>query len=484
MTQQSDKRKTYDTWDEAFRGLIPVQRQQSVRIATYTQAIFAEACKTEFGKTQPGGAERMQPIYGELAYKCGLYHQLGKALVPAEYQTFDPAFSEEEQALYRRYPVAGRWLVAHLQEKTSGRSRKNAEGEIPTENIPWLMIRESCQQHMERFDGTGYPDGRADTAISPIAQIVGIAKMFDHLSAEVKSENPFSEAFDTVLQESGKAFSPELCAVFKAARPQIQQIFNRYIHYTMKLPRTIPLVKKTKDRPMGLAYRPMVGDTPSCTKAYEAIPRFLLKDGTVEDMAAVAPRLARTGMTEDVTFYLLYEACDLLLRIQNCQLQPQYLIVPMFAEFFSKTSQLARLEELFTHQPIDRSRLLLAIPEEVLLGANKGQSEVIARYLKNGVSLMLDGYHPEAISPAKLKEWGFSFVRLSPETSVQPLYASDIRALQDRHITVFAACAEHQHMKWLVESGVYAVSSPLNGEPVDEETVIREALLKEREGRV
>ncbi len=482
--QQPDMRKTFDTWEEAFRGLIPVQRQQSVRIAGYTQAIFVEACEAGFGTGQPGGAERMQSTYGELAYKCGLYHQLGKALVPAEYQTFDPAFSEEEQALYRRYPAAGRRLVAELQEKTSGKTRKKTQGESPTENIPWLMIRESCQQHMERFDGTGYPDGRAETAISPIAQIVGIAKMFDHLSAEVKSENPFSEAYDAVLAESGKAFSPELIAVFRAARPRIQQIFNRYIHYTMKLPRTIPLVKKLKNRPMSLMYRPMIGGNPSQTTAFEAVPRFVIKDGVAEDMAAVAPRLARTELTEDVTFYLLYEACDLLLRMQNCQLPPYYVFVPMFAEFFSKTSHLARFEELFSHQPIDRSRLLLSIPEEVVLQANKGESEVIARYLKSGISLVLDGYHPEAISPAKLKEWGFSFVRLSPETSVQPLYASDVRALQDRHITVLASCAEHQHLKWLTESDVYAVSSPLNGEPVDEETVIREALLKEREGRI
>lgn len=484
MTQQPDKRKTFDTWEEAFRGLSPAQRQHSVRVASYTQAVFAQACEDGFGKDLPGGADRMQSTYSELAYKCGLYHQLGKALVPEEYQTLDPSFSEEEQALYRRYPAAGRRLVAELQEKTSGKPRKKGEGELPTENVPWLMIRESCGQHMERFDGTGFPEGRAEAAISPIAQIVAIAKLFDRLSAEVKSENPFSEAYDAVLQESGKAFSPELCAVFKAARPRIQAIFNRYIHYTMKLPRTIPLVKKTKDRPMGLCYRPMVGGTPARVTAYEAVPYFTVRDGVVEDMAAVAPRLARTELTEDVTFYLLYEACDLLLRMQNCQLQPYYVVVPMFAEFYSKTNHLARLEELFKHQPVDRSRLLLTIPEEVLLNANKGESDVIARYLKNGVSLLLDGYHPEAISPAKLKEWGFSFVRLSPETSVQPLYASDVRALQDRHITVFASCTDHQHLQWLAQSGVTAVSSPLNGEPVEEDTLIRDALLKEREGGV
>ena len=43
------KRKEYETWDEAFRGLAPVVRQQSVRVAAYTQALFVQACAGSFG---------------------------------------------------------------------------------------------------------------------------------------------------------------------------------------------------------------------------------------------------------------------------------------------------------------------------------------------------------------------------------------------------------------------------------------------------
>ncbi len=479
MNQLNDKRKSYDTWEEAFKGLAPVVRQQSVRIAAYTQALYVQACESGFGAKFAGGAERMQSSYANLAFKCGMYHQLGKALVPHEYQILEVGFSDEETALYRKYTTEGRRLVAELQEKGSGNKNKNVQGEPFTDKIPWLMIRESCQQHMERYDGTGYPDGRADKAISPIAQIVGMAKMFDHLSAEIKSENPFSEACESILDESGKAFSPELCEVFKTAKSKIHNIYNKYIHYTMKLPRTIPLVKKAKGRPMGLAYRSLTGGD-FTTVAYEAIPWFKTKEGERADIAEIGPRLARTGLTVDMTFYLLYEAADTLLRIQNCELDLKYLLVNMLPEFYSRQSYLKRFEELFSNQPVDRSRLLLTIPEKFVLGANKGETEIICRYLKNGIALVLDDYHPESISPAKLKELGFSHVRLSPETSAKPLYASDVRALMDRNITVFASCAEHQHLKWLAESGVYGVSSQLNGETVDEDTVIRDTLLRER----
>ena len=88
MKEQSWKRKEYETWDEAFRALTPVIRQQSVRVASYTQVLFAQACASSYGSQTADGAERMKSKFSDVAYKCGMYHQLGKALVPPEYQIF------------------------------------------------------------------------------------------------------------------------------------------------------------------------------------------------------------------------------------------------------------------------------------------------------------------------------------------------------------------------------------------------------------
>lgn len=482
MKELNEKRRDYGTWEEAFRGLAPVVRQQSVRIAAYTQALFIQACASGFGAQTPAGAERMQPTYADLAYKCGMYHQLGKALVPEEYQLLHSTFTAEEHQLYRKYTTDGRRLVARLQELSSpSRRRGNADPqeEIPTENIPFLMLRESCQQHMERFDGTGYPEGRRGAQISPIAQIVGMAKMFDHLSAEVRSENPLTEAIAAIMAQSGKAFDPALCQVFADCRAKIQSIYIKFIHYTMRIPRTIPLVTKSKDRPMGLSYRAVTAGEQ--VVAYEAIPWFAGKGEEKEDAATVADRLARTELTADVSFYLLYEAADTLLRIQNCGLNLSYLLVQTIPGLFSRESHLKRFEELFTDQPVDRSRLLLTIPAKMVLEANKGEREVIGRYLRNGIALLLDDYHPESVSPAQLKEWGFTHVRLAPEVNAQDAYASDVRGLQEFGITVFATVTDPQHLSWLAENGVYAVCSALNGPMVEEDELIRESLLRERD---
>jgi len=145
--EQTWSRKEYETWDEAFRGQSGVIRQQSVRVAAYTQALFVQACASGFGASTDDGAERMQGEYADLAYKCGMYHQLGKALVPPEYQLWRPDFTEEEQAVYRKYTSDGRLLVATLQERgtRAKEKRKGEYTELPTKNIPWLMIRETCQ---------------------------------------------------------------------------------------------------------------------------------------------------------------------------------------------------------------------------------------------------------------------------------------------------------------------------------------------------
>ncbi len=484
MNQLLQQRRYFETWEEAFRGLIPAVRQQSVRVASYTQVLYLQACQMGFGLRHPGGELRMQATYGDLAYKCGMYHQLGKALLPQEYQVYEPTFTKEEVALYRTYTTEGRQLVAELQVLGTNTKRPPGEEEPPTDNIPWLMLRESCQQHNERFDGTGYPDGRAGNDISPIAQIVGMAKTFDHYSAGVKSENPFSDACDAVVQAAGTAFSPELCEVFKASRSKLQSTYNKYIHYTKKIPRTIPLVKKTKGRPMGLAYHAMVGGPQSQVTAFEAAPWFSVNAGEVEELSAVAPRLARTGLTVDVAFYLLYEAADTLLRMQNCQLQAKYLLLQMFPEFYSKESHLKRFEELFSNQPVERAHLLLTLPQERLLKSNKGELEVLTRYLKNGIALLLDDYDPQNISPTRLKELGIAHVRLAPQISAQPQYAADVQALRALDITVFATATAPEQLGWLAECGVHAVRTPWSNDPMDEDTLIQSSLLREREATV
>lgn len=489
MNRQNWERKEYETWDDAFRGLSPAVRQQSVRVAAYTQVLFVQACASGFGADTPQGAARMRGQYGDLAYKCGLYHQLGKSLVPPEYQVWEKDFTQEEQAVYRKYTTDGRVLVATLQERGAAKLRKrNLTGfqEQPTDNIPWLMIRESCQQHMERWDGSGYPDGRKGDEISPIAQIVGIARELDRLASQTKSEDPFGEAMAELLSQKGTCWSEKLTDVLEGAREKCREVYRKYIHYTMALPKTIPLVEKRPERPMGLRYRPMVSRPGGNPVAYEAVGYLAdLDNGQGEKLTALERQemLRRTGIDVEVMFYFLYEAADTLYRLDNCKLEHQGILVQMLPGFYQSGSQLQRFIKLFEDQPVSRDKLLLTIPAQTVAEANKGTTEVISRYLRNGLQLVVDQYNPEQISPEQLKTMGFTWLRLAPELYLQQSTANTMQQLLREGFRIVGGNADTQDsLKWQLSGGAAFTGGTMTGVPVTEDELIRDALLKERAG--
>ena len=484
------RRTEYETWEEAFHGLAPAVRQQSVRVAAYTQAIYVQACDKNFGKESKEASERMKGKYADLAYKCGMYHQIGKALVPHEYQIWNDSFTEEEQAVYKKYTSDGRVLASCLQEQ-SGRSRDRKKSEFseqPTKNIPWLMIRESCEQHMERWDGKGYPAQKSTTSISPIAQIVGLAKELDRLASETKSEDPFAEAMQILIDQSGTAWNPALIDVLKETRSKCRAIYNKYIYYTAALPKTIPLVEKRKDRPMGLKYRPMISDTAGTVVAYEAVPWFggvLGRPGETETVSEVEEMLIRKKLVEDISKYFLYEAADAVLRIENCQLDLKWVVLRMLPSFYQLNSQLQNFNQLFKDQPINKEKLILTIPAELMANANKNTTTLVERYLRNGIKLMPEGYDPakhgEKLPLEKLKETGVTHIRFAPEIYMQQETANAINAFRSAGFTVIGGEADsHDTVSWLEACGVSCMSGTISGVMVNEDELIRDSLVRER----
>ena len=482
------KRTEYETWEEAFHGLAPAIRQQSVRVAAYTQALYVQACEMNFGKDSKENSERMKGKYADLAYKCGMYHQLGKSLVPPEYQVWNESFTEEEKAVYKKYTTDGRVLAAVLQEKGNKPGKKIEYAEQPTKNIPWLMIRESCEQHMERWDGAGFPEGKTGKAISPIAQIVGIAKELDRLASGTKSEDPFAEAMQILIDQSGSAWNPALVEVLTASRSKCRAIYNKYIHYTEALPKTIPLVEKKKDRPMGLRYRPMISDTAGTVVAYEAIPWFggiLGRPGETESMAEVEDMLVRKKMVEDISKYFLYEAADAVLRIENCKLNLKWVLLRMMPSFYQLGTQLANFSQLFKDQPIQKEKLLLTVPAEMLANASKNTQNLVERYIRNGIRFVLDGYDPakhgEKLPSEKLKDMGFIYIRIAPELYMKTETADAIASLKAENFVILGGEADsHETVTWLEACGADCMSGTISGIMVSEDELIRDSLVRER----
>ena len=485
MNEQTWTRKEYESWDEAFRGLAPIIRQQSVRVADYTRALFVVASKKGFGRDVKGGADRMRGAYADLAFKCGVYHQLGKALVPHEYQIWQSDFTEEEKTVYKKYTTDGRLLISSLQMKGERvrEKRKGRMGEFPTDNIPFLMLRESCEQHMERYDGSGYPKGLKDKEISPIAQIVGLAKELDRLASETKSETPFNFAMNKLREGKGKEWSEQLISVLDGAEEECRNIYNKYIIYTRTLPKTVSLVDKKPGRKMGLKYRPMVSDFHGTVKMYEAIPWFggiLEQPDETETIEDLRELLKRTSLVESVSWYFLYEATDALLRIKNCKLEVEGILLNMIPEFYSLPTQLQKFTQLFIDQPVDKEKLLLTVPAETVKTASKTTLKLIQRYAKNGIRLVLDGYRPEELDAEYLKEIGITVLRPAPDIYINVETANLVQNLILEGFTFIGAEAnDADTLSWLVAGGFDCSSGTITGNLVDEDGLILDSLARE-----
>jgi HD-GYP domain-containing protein (c-di-GMP phosphodiesterase class II) len=81
---------------------------------------------------------------------------------------------------------------------------------LPTE------VGQIIAAHHERWDGHGYPQGLQGAEIPLLARIVGMAQLFDHLTADAPGRSPLSveQAIRQIADPSLMQFDPQLLELF------------------------------------------------------------------------------------------------------------------------------------------------------------------------------------------------------------------------------------------------------------------------------
>lgn len=475
------------TWDQAFRGMLPALRQQSVRVGAYTEAIFRRACADGFARKTPGAAQ-IHEKNAELAYKCGLYHQLGKTMLPQSYQIEQSDFSAQDKKIFRRYPLLGRRLVAQLQQRSvqPGYFPAKDQPEPPTRNLAWLMIRESCAMHMERADGSGYPLGLRGDEITPIGQIVGLAHELDTLACGIRSEQPFEDAMKLLEAQSGKQFSEELIGVLKNARPACKKVFQQYIQYSRIIPKVITLVDQRANRPMGLKFYPLAKTAQGAAAAWRAEPWFV---GMVEDeptkltnLAETLPMLQRTGLTPDICKYFLYEAADTLLRLAACRIDTPGILMELPMEYYLASGTPFQLEELAKNQPIPMEKLLLTVPQKELLALEPMQMELLQRVQRSGVSLIVTGFDPANLANANVAALQPRGFMIDPALYMNKQTAMDIARLNRAGYLTMGTADESPAAAWLEGCSIGLMGGGAFGAALTQDELIVQ-VLEQSEGQ-
>ncbi len=134
-------------------------------------------------------------------------HDIGKVYVPASILDKPGNLTDRERDVVREHSRLGCELLARAPGLT--------------EAAP--VVRD----HHERWDGTGYPAGRAGTSISRAARLLAITDVFDALthSRSYKGAWTIEAALAEIERDAGSHFDPELARLFvRYARQAIPRV--------------------------------------------------------------------------------------------------------------------------------------------------------------------------------------------------------------------------------------------------------------------
>jgi putative two-component system response regulator len=135
-------------------------------------------------------------------------HDTGKLGIPHAILRKPGALDDAEWAVMRTHPEIGHAILR--------------QSEAPV----FQLAAEVALRHHEKWDGSGYPDGLAGTAIPESARIVTLADVFDALSMTRPYKQPWPvEKIATYVQaNSGKQFDPALVVTFFTILPELMHI--------------------------------------------------------------------------------------------------------------------------------------------------------------------------------------------------------------------------------------------------------------------
>lgn len=121
---------------------------------------------------------------------AGLMHDIGKIGLPDSVLQKAGKLSKNERGLIALHPELSAKILAPLPK--------------------FDRIREIIVQHHERYDGTGYPEGRFDDQILIESRVLTVADAFDALCTERPYRAPLTaeEAMGWIESEVGRQFCP------------------------------------------------------------------------------------------------------------------------------------------------------------------------------------------------------------------------------------------------------------------------------------
>ena len=88
----------------------------------------------------------------------------------------------------------------------------------------WNVMREAIKYHHERYDGSGFPEGKRMTEIPFFARIIAVADILDGLTALAPEEErlPLPIACQVIRKATGSSFDPLAVVALSEVQEELQ----------------------------------------------------------------------------------------------------------------------------------------------------------------------------------------------------------------------------------------------------------------------
>ncbi len=188
--------------DMMYRGKLADHRQAyRLIVDSIMDRVYAKSHEN------PEHAKRIMVISSSIARMLGLseqeisdlaltamLHDIGNISVTGDILAKQSSLTDDEWAEVRRHPMVG-YRIAKASEELSD-------------------IADYVLSHHERWDGTGYPNGRKAEEIPLLSRIIAVADAFDAMTHDrpYRKAMTEAEALEEIERQAGSQFDPEVAS--------------------------------------------------------------------------------------------------------------------------------------------------------------------------------------------------------------------------------------------------------------------------------
>jgi response regulator RpfG family c-di-GMP phosphodiesterase len=198
--ERGQRRLLESAYRETVTALASALESKDTGTGEHSQRVYRYALELAAG-TEPEAADDESSGYGFLL------HDIGKIGIPDQILQKAGPLTEAERRLMQTHTVLGEQMLQGVTLLQGGGL-------------------EVVRSHHERWDGTGYPDGRQGTEIPVAARIFAVADALDAMTSDrpYRVALPWKRAGKEILSQAGRQFDPAVVRAFANRESSLRRV--------------------------------------------------------------------------------------------------------------------------------------------------------------------------------------------------------------------------------------------------------------------